>query len=72
MRRVARLNPTEVASKVLRACQEGVVESTSGRSVPVTFQSVCIHSDTPGALELTRAVRRMLDEAGITVEAFSF
>ncbi|CAM4080707.1 5-oxoprolinase subunit PxpA [Vreelandella rituensis] len=71
VRRVARLDPDQVASKVLRACHEGVVASTSGRLVPVSFQSICIHSDTPGALELTKAVRGALDEAGITVKAFS-
>lgn len=70
MRRVARLDPAQVARKVLRACREGVVDTTTGRQVNVSFQSVCIHSDTPGALDLAKAVRAALDEAGIDVKAY--
>ncbi|QFU01107.1 hypothetical protein FIU83_05600 [Halomonas sp. THAF5a] len=70
VRRVARLDPAQVARKVLRACREGVVDTTTGRQVNVSFQSVCIHSDTPGALDLAKAVRAALDEAGIDVKAY--
>lgn len=69
VRKVQRLDPEKVAQKVLRACEQGTVESVSGKIVPVTFQSVCIHSDTPGALALVKAVRNTLDKAGIKVTA---
>ena len=67
VRKVQRLDPQQVAQKVLRACQEGKVEADSGQQVAVKFQSVCIHSDTPGAFSLVKAVREVLDDAGITV-----
>lgn len=67
VRKVQRLDPQQVAQKVLRACQVGKVEADSGQQVAVQFQSVCIHSDTPGAFSLVKAVREMLDDAGITV-----
>ncbi|NVF15537.1 5-oxoprolinase subunit PxpA [Vreelandella maris] len=69
VRKVQRLDPQQVAEKVLRACQQGTVESVNGKSVAVSFQSVCIHSDTPGALALVKAVRHALDNAGIKVAA---
>lgn len=69
VRKVQRLDPQQVAEKVLRACQQSTVESVSGKSVAVSFQSVCIHSDTPGALALVKAVRHALDNAGINVVA---
>jgi len=69
VRKVQRLDPQRVADKVLRACKEGKVETVSGQQVVVQFQSVCIHSDTPGALSLVKAVREALDKAGITVAA---
>lgn len=69
VRKVQQLDPEKVAQKVLHACQQGVVESVTGKMVKVTFQSVCIHSDTPGALALVKAVRRTLDDAGIHVAA---
>jgi UPF0271 protein len=34
-----------------------------------TVDSICVHSDSPGALHLVRAVRRALDEAGADVAA---
>jgi len=67
VRKVQRLDPDTVAQKVLRACQQGTVEAVSGKSVAVDFQSICIHSDTPGALALVKAVRKALDDAGIRV-----
>lgn len=69
VRNVQRLDPQKVAQKVLRACQEGKVETVGGQQVAVQFQSICIHSDTPGALSLVQAVRESLDSAGIAVTA---
>jgi 5-oxoprolinase (ATP-hydrolysing) subunit A len=30
--------------------------SINGRAVPVAIDSICVHSDTPGALPLAKAV----------------
>lgn len=66
-RRAGRLDPRRVADKVLRACVEGRVRTVEGGEVAVDFDSVCIHSDTPGALELVQATRQTLSENGIRV-----
>ena len=59
-RRVVALDPQAVAAKVLRACKEGLVRTVDGQDLAIEFDSVCIHSDTPGALELVRATRASL------------
>ena len=69
VRKVKRLDPEMVAKKVLRACQDNEVEAVSGKLIKVKFDSICIHSDTPGALSLIKAVRIALDNAGIKVAA---
>lgn len=69
VRKVKQLDPELVAKKVLRACQNNEVESVSGKIVKVKFDSICIHSDTPGALSLIKTVRAALDNAGIEVAA---
>ncbi|MCY1341661.1 hypothetical protein D9M69_276240 [compost metagenome] len=69
IRRVTALDPEQVADKVLRACQEGVVRTVDGQDIPIAFESVCIHSDTPGALALVQRTRARLDAAGIVVRA---
>jgi len=66
-RQVGRLDPAAVAAKVLRACREGKVRTVDGGEVEIGFDSVCIHSDTPGALELVLATREALATHGIAV-----
>lgn len=51
-------DPAEVAARA--------VELATGRAV----RSLCLHSDTPGAVDLARAVRSALDAAGVSVRAF--
>lgn len=69
VRKVKQLDPELVAQKVLRACQNNEVESVNGKIVKVKFESICIHSDTPGAFSLIKTVRAALDKAGINVAA---
>jgi len=66
-RRGARLEPEAVAEKVVRACLEGKVRTVEGVDIELGFDSVCIHSDTPGALDLIRATRKALERAGVRV-----
>lgn len=68
-RKVAALDAEQVAAKVLRACQEGVVRTVEGDDIPIRFESVCIHSDTPGALALVRSTRARLEAADIAIGA---
>ncbi|KAF1036938.1 MAG: hypothetical protein GAK33_03422 [Burkholderia lata] len=64
-RRVGRLDPRQVADKVLRACIDGKVRTIDGDDIDIAFDSVCIHSDTPGALDLVRETRHALIREGI-------
>ncbi|QRY81022.1 5-oxoprolinase subunit PxpA [Pseudomonas sp. PDNC002] len=69
IRRVKALDPQEVAAKVLCACQEGRVRTVEGDDIEIAFDSICIHSDTPGALALVEAIRAVLLGAGIAIKA---
>lgn len=66
-RQVARPRPDDLAAKCVRACREGVVRTVEGEDIAIEFDSICFHSDTPGALEIGRAVRSALDDAGIRI-----
>lgn len=66
-RRVGRLDPEAVAKKVAKACRTGKVTSVTGNEVDIAFESICIHSDTPGSAEIAAAVRRRLKESDIGV-----
>lgn len=69
IRRVTAWDPDQVAEKVLRACREGQVRTVNGQDIPIRFDSICIHSDTPGALALVQRTRERLAVAGIAVRA---
>lgn len=70
-RDVGELDPDEVATRVARACSEGTVETITGESIPIAFDSICVHSDTRGAVRIATAVRASLDRAGVVVRSFA-
>jgi len=57
--------PGAVADRAVRMVVEGGVASVSGRFLPLTADSICVHGDTPGAVEVARAVRAALESAGV-------
>ena len=50
----------KTVTKVLRAIEEGVTQSVNGNDVKVTAQTICIHSDTPNAVDIAKAVHEAL------------
>jgi UPF0271 protein len=47
----------EAASRCLRALREGRVRSVGGNDIAVGSDTICVHSDTPNAVEIAHAVR---------------
>ena len=64
-------DPDEVTTRVLRLVADGVVMAIDGSEVAVEAASACVHGDSPGAVEMARAVRSGLEKAGVTVRAFA-
>jgi UPF0271 protein len=50
---------------------DGVVDTVDGTTLLMPVESICVHGDTPGAVELARAVRGALESAGLTVTALT-
>jgi UPF0271 protein len=50
---------------------EGKVEAVDGSLVQLAPQSICVHGDSPGAVEIARAVRSALRDAGVTLRPFA-
>ena len=64
-------DPAEVTARVLRLVDKGVVASVDGDDIDVHAESACVHGDSPGAVEMARAVRDGLAAAGVTARAFT-
>ncbi|MGK4066733.1 5-oxoprolinase subunit PxpA [Rothia sp. HC945] len=60
----------EIADRVVRMVEEGLVTAVDGSDIRVSAESVCVHGDTPGAVDIARTIRRGLDDAGISVQSF--
>ena len=64
-------DPEEVTERVLRLVGDGVVRAVDGSDVAVSAASACVHGDSPGAVDMARAVRAGLERAGVTLRAFA-
>ena len=60
----------QIAQRVVRMVQDGAVVSVTGKVVKMRTDTVCIHGDTPGAVDIARGVRQALKESGIKVAPF--
>jgi UPF0271 protein len=57
----------EVAERSVRMVVEGKARAITGEEIDVQATSLCIHGDTPGAVEMAAAVRKGLEAEGISV-----
>lgn len=62
-------DPDHVAAQVRSLVTEGEVRAGDGSRVKVTFETLCLHGDTPGAAALAARVRQELQALGATVSA---
>ena len=46
---------------------EGTVTATDGRDIPIEADTICLHGDNPGAVELAAAIRSKFEEEGVEV-----
>jgi len=62
-------DPEAAANRVERMLREGRVTAVDSKDVPIQAETVCVHGDTPGAVEFARSLRRKLEELGVDIRA---
>jgi 5-oxoprolinase (ATP-hydrolysing) subunit A len=67
----ALLGPEDAADQAVSIVRDGFAVATDGSRVAIRADTVCIHGDTPRAVEVARAVHSGLDAAGIRIAALS-
>jgi 5-oxoprolinase (ATP-hydrolysing) subunit A len=63
-------DPAEIAQRVLTMVASGQVSAIDGAQIVVSVESVCVHGDSPGAVQIATAVRDQLKAAGTEIRAF--
>ena len=61
-------DPQEIAGRIKQLVETGTMTTIDGKTLELEFDSVCVHGDTPGALEIIRTIRGMLADHNIAVK----
>ena len=60
-------DPKKAAKQAVKMVHDGVVVAHTGEEIPLCVDTICVHGDTPTAVEIARTIRQELKAAGIKV-----
>ena len=63
-------DPATIADRLLAFLDSGLMPVIDGAPVRLAAQSICVHSDTPGAVAIARDLRERLTAAGVHIAPF--
>jgi UPF0271 protein len=64
-------DPAEIAERVAGMVTAGRVSAVDGSTINVKVDSVCVHGDSPGAVQIATAVRERLVRDGVELRPFT-
>jgi UPF0271 protein len=71
MRNAVLHDTAEIADRVASMVAAGRVVAVDGSTIPITVESICVHGDSPGAVQIAEAVRERLVADGVELKAFA-
>jgi len=60
-----------ITERMLRLVRDGVIEAEDGSLIELEADSICVHGDSPGAVNIAHALKQRLLEAGVYIRAFT-
>jgi UPF0271 protein len=60
-------DPSVIVDRTVRMVCEGLIETVAGTDLQIVADTVLLHGDNPGAVQLARQVRAELERAGVTI-----
>ena len=60
-------DPSAIVDRTVRMVCEGLIATVAGTDLSIVADTVLLHGDTPGAVQLARQVRAELEGAGVTI-----
>ncbi|VVO75107.1 hypothetical protein PS903_01471 [Pseudomonas fluorescens] len=64
-------DPKLVAQRMLRLVEDGTIEAIDGSLARIQADSICVHGDSPAAVEMARELRRVLEQANMSLKPFA-
>jgi UPF0271 protein len=64
-------DPVKIRERIIRLLQDGTVATADGQEIQMSVQSILVHSDTPGAVQLGETIRSAVLEAGAEIVSLS-
>lgn len=64
-------DPAEATDRLLAFLESGLMPTVGGPEIPLAAQSICVHGDSPGAVEMAARVRTGLESAGVQLGGFT-
>lgn len=62
------IHDAEIAApRILRMLEAGAIISETGKHIPCRIDTICLHGDTAGAVDMARGIRAQLMAAGVTI-----
>jgi UPF0271 protein len=61
-------DPEVVSKRALKMAKEGKVIAVEGTTIPLEVQTLCVHGDTPTAVDLVKNIRTILKDNGVEVK----
>ncbi|WP_299026228.1 5-oxoprolinase subunit PxpA [uncultured Sulfitobacter sp.] len=63
-------DPAIAGTRMVEMVKAGAIITESGKHIPAAIDTICLHGDTPTAVQIAASVRGALEGAGIAVETF--
>lgn len=64
-------DPNQAAKQALSLVQNGIMVTMNGRSGTFPVDTLCVHGDSPGAIEITTRIRQVLKDSGIGLKSLA-
>ncbi|MGV1917982.1 LamB/YcsF family protein [Rhizobium sp. 22-785-1] len=61
----------QIADRMVQLARQGTLEAIDGSIIKIEAQSICVHGDSPGAVDIAREIRRRFETDGIAVRSFT-
>jgi UPF0271 protein len=64
-------DPQEAGARMVAMVQAGAILTQSGARIPTPIDTICLHGDTPTAVQIAASVRGALEASGIDIAPFT-